>query len=163
MFLDIEETVMSPPNEPQAPDQSQQRHDVRGEPGDDRMRHGGGSPAVVVGTLGTLADCDATATPPASVGTIPSITEPSIAELNIAPFPQVADHAQRSCVLTAPEADNSPDLSAIPVSREPVPAIAPDAGIDAAAGETCVCCGGSGRHAHLRHLVCSECGGSGVL
>ena len=160
MFLDIEETVMSPPNEPQAPDQSQQRHDVRGEPGDDRMRHGGGSPAVVVGTLGTLADCDATATPPASVGTIPSITEPSIAELNIAPFPQVADHAQRSCVLTAPEADNSPDLSAIPVSREPAPATAPDTGIDAAAGETCPACMGSGRGHFGR---CSICLGIGVL
>ena len=160
MFLDIEETVMSPPNEPQAPDQSQQRHDVRGEPGDDRMRHGGGSPAVVVGTLGTLADCDATATPPASVGTIPSITEPSIAELNIAPFPQVADHAQRSCVLTAPEADNSPDLSAIPVSRERVPDIAPDTGIDAAAGETCPACMGSGRGHFGR---CSICLGIGVL
>jgi len=159
VFLDIEETVMSPPNEPQAPDQSQQRHDVRGEPGDDRMRHGGGSPAVVVGTLGTLADCDATATPPASVGTIPSITEPSIAELNIAPFPQVADAAQRYCVLTGTTEDNSPDLSAIPVSREPMPDIAPDAGIDAAAGETCPACMGSGRGHFGR---CSICLGSGV-
>jgi len=29
--------------------------------------------------------------------------------------------------------------------------------------ETCDCCGGSGRHAHMRHLVCGVCGGSGAV
>jgi hypothetical protein len=124
------------------------------------MRHGGGSPAVVVGTLGTLADCDATATPPASVSTVTCRTEPGIDAQNIAHIPQVADAAQRSFVLTGATEDNSPDLSAIPVSREPVPDIAPDAGIDAAAGETCPACMGSGMGHFGR---CSVCAGVGVL
>jgi hypothetical protein len=162
------------PTDPNRSDQSQQRHDVGGEAGEDRMRHGSALssagafyegkppeslPAVVVGTFGTLADCDATATPHASVGTVPSITEPGIAERNIAHIPQVADHAQRYCVLTSATEDNSPDLSAIPVSREAAPATAPDTGIDAAAGETCPACMGSGRGHFGR---CSICLGSGV-
>lgn len=162
------------PTDPNRPDQSQQRHDVGCESGEDRMRHGSALsiagafntgtaceslPAVVVGTLGTLGDCDATATPPASVSTVTCRTEPGIAERNIAHIPQVADAAQRYCVLAGASEDNSPDLSAIPVSRERVPDIAPDTGIDAAAGETCPACMGSGRGHFGR---CSICLGSGV-
>ena len=175
MFLDIEETVMFHPDDPQAPDQSQQRHDVGCESGEDRMRHGSALssagafyegkppeslPAVVVGTFGTLGDCDATATPPASVSTVTCRTEPGIAERNIAPFPQVADHAQRYCVLAGASEDNSPDLSEIHADGETAPAISPDAGIDAAAGETCPACMGSGR-GHFGW--CSICHGIGVL
>jgi hypothetical protein len=162
------------PNDPNRSDQSQQRHEVGCESGEDRMRHGSALssagafyegkppeslPAVVVGTFGTLADCDATATPPASVSTIPNANHPGITERNIAHIPQVADPQKLSCVLTGATEDNSPDLSAIPVSREPVPATAPDAGIDAAAGETCPACMGSGRGHFGR---CSICLGSGV-
>jgi hypothetical protein len=162
------------PNDPNRSDQSKHRHEVRGKSGEDRMRHGSALssagafyegkppeslPAVVVGTLGTLGDCDATATPPASVSTIPNANHHGIAERNIAHIPKVADHAQRYCVFPAATEDNSPDLSAIPVSRERVPDIAPDAGIDAAAGETCPACMGSGRGHFGR---CSICIGSGV-
>ena len=163
------------PNEPQAPDQSQQRHDVGCESGEDRMRHGSALPnagafyegkppeslpAVVVGTFGTLADCDATATLHASVSTIPNANHPGIAERNIAHIPQVADHAQRYCVLTAPEADNSPDLLGMRVTGGIASPYSAPAGIDTSLQQTCDCCGGSGR-SHFR--VCSVCGGSGLV
>jgi len=151
---------------------------VGGEASEDRLRHGsalqGGDafdagcpreslPPVVVGTLGTPADCDRSASTAAIVGTVPSITEPGIAERNIAHIPQVADQEKLSCVLEVVSGYRDTDQSAIPLNGEYEAAISLDAGIDAAAGETCDCCGGSGRHAHLRHLVCSECGGSGLV
>ena len=89
---------MFPPDEPQAPDQSQQRHDVACESGEDRMRHGSALssagafyegkppeslPAVVVGTFGTHGDCDPPVTTHASNGTVPGIGNATVPNVTV--------------------------------------------------------------------------------
>jgi len=120
-------------------------------------------PAVIVGTLGTRPDCGSPATTSASVGTVTDRTEPGAPERNTALPLGVADHTKLNCVLPTAIEDNSPDLSGMHVSGGVASPTSPPAGIDASLQQTCDCCGGSGRHAHLTHLVCGVCRGSGLM
>lgn len=84
--------MLSPPHEPNAPEHPDQRHEVAGEGGEDRVRHGGGLhyggafdagypreslPPVAVGTLGTSGDCDRSTTLAASECTVSNISQPA--------------------------------------------------------------------------------------
>jgi hypothetical protein len=129
-----------PPDQPQAPEQSQQRHDVGCESGEDRMRHGGGSPEIsrvsggpVSGSAAGTVACHATV--------IAASVDPTKAVAT-----EIAEQTANSKILThqAESADKSP-------------LTAPDNGIVA---ETCPACMGNGR-GHFGW--CSICHGSGVL
>ncbi len=93
-------TLYLPPDEPErSGDHPQHRHDVRGEAGEDGLRHGSGLrnatgafdggfpseslPAVVVGTCGTHPDCDPPVTTHASNGTVPGIGDAVVPNVTV--------------------------------------------------------------------------------
>jgi hypothetical protein len=132
-------TLTFSPDDPQAPDQSQQRHEVRGESGDDRMRHGGGSPEISrVGSGGPVSG--------SSAGTV--ACHATVIAASVDPAPAVA-------TAIAAETANSKILTHPAELDDKSPLTAPDNGIVA---ETCDCCMGRGR-GHFGK--CSVCRGTG--
>src|SRR6478752_583051 len=127
-------------HEPHATEQSDQRHDVACEAGNDCVRHSESSPEIsrvvgggpVSGSAGTVA-CHA-----------------SVIPASVAPDPTVAT------AITSQTA-NSNIVSDPAELADKSPLTTPRNGIVA---ETCDCCGGSGK-SHFR--ACSVCGGSGSI
>jgi hypothetical protein len=130
---------MLSPNEPHATEQSDQRHDVRGDGGDDGVRHCGGSPEISRVDSGGRVSGSAAGTVACHATVIAASVDPGPAVAT-----GIASQTANSNIVSAPAelADKSPST-------------APDNGIVA---ETCPACLGQGR-GHFGK--CSVCRGTG--
>jgi hypothetical protein len=126
------------PTDPNRSDQSQQRHDVGCESGEDRMRHGGGSPEIFRVSGGPVSG--------SAAGTV--ACHATVISASVEPGTAVA-------TAITPQTANSKILTHPAQSADKSPLTTPDNGIVA---ETCDCCMGRGR-GHFGK--CSVCRGTG--